>query len=215
MMKTKAAVKAAKTETVATEPTADAPTATAIDGCMKLVEEAAKYFDRGGPAMTADDRRRLAKVRKGGEKYIPKLARAAVASGVSPSGYSIDEMTAAAAMVEKLEPLEEKLQALLKLVEDARLRASGTTWTTATLVYSMLKPVAARDGKVATAIAPVKAFFATGKRGPKAKSTDPATETTAKTATTPPETETAATSTPTAPETATVAPAATAATTHA
>ncbi len=124
---------------------------------MKLVAEAVKYyFDRGSPAMTAEDRRRMTKVRKGGEKYIPKLARAAVASGVTPSGYSIDEMTASAALVQKLEPLEETLSTLLKLVQDARFRASGATWTTATLVYAMLKPVAARDGKVATAIAPVK-----------------------------------------------------------
>jgi hypothetical protein len=209
-MKTKSEVKAAKSEQVQEQPTAETPTATQIDACMKLVEEAVKYFDRGIPAMTAEDRRRTIKVRKGGEKFIPKLARAAVASGVTPSGYSIDEMTASAALVQKLEPLEEKLSTLLKLVQDARIRASGATWMTATLVYSMLKPVAARDGKVATAIAPVKAFFATGKRGPAATAADPATATTA---TTTPATETAQTTTPA--ETATPALAAAAAPTHA
>jgi hypothetical protein len=212
-MKTKKEVKAVKTEQVQQQPTAQPPTATEIDACMKLVEEAVKYFDRGGPAMTAEDRRRTVKVRKGGEKYIPKLARAAVASGVTPSGYSIDEMTASAALVQKLEPLEETLTTLLKLVQDARVRASGATWDTATLVYSMLKPVAARDGKVATAILPVKAFFATGKRGSKTKNADPATATKA---TTTPATETAATEAPAATvETVNPALAAAATTTHA
>jgi hypothetical protein len=115
--------------------------------------------------MTATDRRRTVKVRKGGEKYIPRLARAAVASGITPTGYSIDGMTASAAMVQQLDPLEEMLGALMKLVQDARIRSSGATWQTATLVYSMLEHVADRDGMVATAILPVKELFATGPRG--------------------------------------------------
>jgi hypothetical protein len=169
------------------KPTANTPTATEIDACQKLVDAAMKSFDRGGPAMTAVDRSRIVRVRKGGEKYIPKLARAAVDNGIAPNGFSIDAMTASATLVQKLEPLEETLTMLLKLVQDARLQASGTTWTTATLVYSMLEPLAARDGKVATAISPVTQFFALGKRAPKGgakgkTATTPATETTPDTA---------------------------------
>jgi hypothetical protein len=185
MKKVKKAVENAVATGSEQQPTASTPTATEIDACKKLVDAAMKSFDRGGPAMTAVDRSRIVRVRKGGEKYIPKLARAAVDNHIAPNGFSIDAMTVSAALVQKLEPLEETLSTLLKLVQDARLQASGATWTTATLVYSMLKPIAARDGKVATAISPVTQFFALGKRAPKdgvpakgkAAPTTPATET--------------------------------------
>src|ERR1700722_9449497 len=108
----KAKTEAQAVESVNEQPTANAPSPAEVEACKKLVAEAMKYFDRGVPAMTTTDRRRTVKVRKGGEKYIPRLARAAVASGITPTGYSIDAMTASAAMVQQLEPLEEMLGAL-------------------------------------------------------------------------------------------------------
>ena len=46
------------------------------------------------------------------------------------------------------------------------LGTQSETWKAATLFYSMLRPLADRDGNVAKALAPVEDFFATrSKRG--------------------------------------------------
>ena len=116
--------------------------------------------------MTATDRNRRTKLRRGGEKYIPVLAELATAYNVLPSTHSVDEMMTGHDVVTSLGPLRTKVSLLLKSIEDAMLGTQSETWKAATLFYSMLRPLADRDGNVAKALAPVEDFFATrSKRG--------------------------------------------------
>jgi hypothetical protein len=137
--------------------------AASVDEASKLVDQAVAAINPGGPGMTTTDRRRTTKIRTGGEKFIPLLAELAATYGITSPVHTIDEMSSLLEQVQKLVPLQRRVEVLLKLVEDTDLQANSDMWSAATFVYSVLKRMAKRDGNIALALEPLAEFFSNGK----------------------------------------------------
>jgi hypothetical protein len=135
-----------------------------IDEAVSLVDQARALVSDGSTPLTPKERQRLLKLRKGGEKLIPQIAALAKANGLELSSHPIDAMTAAMQTAQNHAQVLARSTVLLKTIEDNVLRAHAEAWDTATLLYSMLRPLAKRDGNVAKTLAPIKAFLALGKR---------------------------------------------------
>jgi hypothetical protein len=153
------------------------------------------------PALTSKDRKRSAKLRKGGETVIPTVAALAQQYGLSVPGFPTGTMLTQLNQAQDLIPLHKQMVSALDKVENAIFVGHSKSWASATVHYTMLRRLAKTDGELASALAPVAQFFASGRRkGAKAAqaATTPASVATAPgngssaPATTPPATQTAA-----------------------
>ena len=140
------------------------PATSKFDESVNLVDQANALIDDGSKPLTPKERKHLLKLRKGGEKFIPQIAALAKAHGLELSSHPIDAMTAAMQTAQDHAQVLSRTTVLLKMIEDNLLRAHAQAWDTATLTYSMLRPLAKRDGNVAKTLAPIKAFLASGRR---------------------------------------------------
>ncbi len=102
---------------------------------------------------------RLAKLRKGGEKYVPQLANLAGQWGISVRTQPTGDMVTNAQTVTALQPLLSALLGWVQEIQDVTAVANGDTWTTASTLYSLLKRMSVKDPKLAAQIAPVAQFF--------------------------------------------------------
>lgn len=136
-----------------------------IDAAVKQIEKLSIVLNDGKPALTPAARNRRLKMRRGGEKYLATLATLCASNGLEIVGHSTAEMPKKLETVQQLAPLRKAVTELLKMLDDQAMRAETECWQTATLMYSMLRPLARRDGNVAEVLAPMEQFFATGRRG--------------------------------------------------
>jgi hypothetical protein len=130
-----------------------------IDG---LVTELGTYTQ----ALTSNDRRRMLKVRRGGERHIEQVAKTAARYGLAFPGGSLEELQAHMEVANKLMPVLARLQAATEVVSDTILRSRNTTWKATTSAYTMLSRMAKNVPSIATEIAGATELFAR-----KAKST--------------------------------------------
>ncbi|MGO8993770.1 MAG: hypothetical protein ACLQVI_10615 [Polyangiaceae bacterium] len=115
-----------------------------------------------GPALalTAKDRRRAVRLRKGGEKVIPTITALSEQFGLSVPSYPASAITANVTQANSLVAVHKQLVTATKQVSDAIFSAQSKGWEGATVHYSVLKRLARTDGDLATALAPVTEFFA-------------------------------------------------------
>lgn len=113
------------------------------------------------------DRRSILKMRPGGEKQIPLIARLATERGVVIPTMSVDGMNADLEIAQSLRVLLSAADSLRQRIEDGVLEAEAECWSAATAFYSVLSSMAARDPQLANALRPATDFFATGRRRPK------------------------------------------------
>jgi hypothetical protein len=112
------------------------------------------------PQLTADDKRRTAKFRKGAERIIPHVATVLTAAGIDAPGLSVDQMVSDLERAQTLGDLQRRLEALLKRVSDEVFAAQASSWNTAMAGYAVLQRVARKNGDIATLLEPVATFFA-------------------------------------------------------
>jgi hypothetical protein len=112
------------------------------------------------PALTAKDRQRSAKLRKGGETVIPTVATLSEQFGLTVSSHPTKTMVAKAKQAQSLIPLHKQLVTATKNVADQMFSANSESWAAAQVHYSMLRRLAKTDGDLATALAPIEEFFA-------------------------------------------------------
>src|SRR5208282_5850279 len=148
---------------------------------VNLVKQAMAKMSSGLPPLTPMERKHMLKLRKGGEKFIPQIIALSQENGLEVASHPLDAMTQAVATAQSYAAVHQQVTVLLKTIEDNVLRAHSDAWQTATLMYSMLKPIAKRDANVAATLAPMKAFFSTGKRSKQSVASATATPTTAST----------------------------------
>ena len=110
--------------------------------------------------MTGTDRRRSAKLRKGGETVIPTVAALASQFGLTVPGHPTATMLAQLKQAQDLIPLHKQMVIALKKVEDSIFLGHSQSWASATVHYSMLRRLAKKDGDLAEALAPASQFFA-------------------------------------------------------
>jgi len=111
-------------------------------------------------ALTAKDRKRAVRLRKGGEKVIPTITALSEQFGVSVPSYPTSAITANVTQASKLVAVHKQLVTATKQVADAIFQAQSKGWEGATVHYSMLRRLSRTDGDLATALAPVTEFFA-------------------------------------------------------
>jgi hypothetical protein len=155
-----------------------------------------------GPALalTAKQRQRAVRLRKGGEKVIPIITALSEQFGLDLPSHPTAAIKANVSKANELVAIHKQLVTATKQVSDAIFKAQSEGWDGATVHYTVLKRLAKSNGDLAEALTPVKEFFAQkspavveaedAKRGhrkgvkePKAPKTSPAEATT--TATTP------------------------------
>ena len=140
-------------------PTSSDVSSTGLDEAKSLVEKITALVG-SPPALTATDRKRSAKLRKGGETVIQTVAALATQFGLSVPGYSTQTMLAQLKQAQDLLPLHKQMVTALKKVEDSIFLAHSESWSSATVHYTMLRRLAKKDGDLAKALAPVSQFFA-------------------------------------------------------
>ena len=174
---------------------------TPIDESTKLIVQATKAI---GPVqrLSALERRRSAKIRRGGHQVVPLIATVATKYGVSAPSMSGGALSASLAHVQSLDALLSASTDSHATISDAHFSASNEMWTSARSLYGMLKKVAPTNPSIATELKPVEEWFRI-QRAAKKQSED--TSTTPATAGTP----TSAATTAPVTTSATLAPVAT------
>jgi len=183
---------------------------TPIDESKNLIVQATKAI---GPVQRLSplQRRRSAKVRRGGHQVVPLIAAVATKYGIAAPAMSGVALSASLARVQELDPLLSASAESHATISDAHFNASNEMWTSARALYKMLKTVGHTNPSIATELKPVEEWFRVqraAKKQTENTSTTPATaDATTGAATTAPVT-TSTTSVPAATTSATVAPAA-------
>jgi hypothetical protein len=142
--------KETKTTNSATEPKA----------AVKSLLDSITTIAGPAPELTAKDRKRTSKLRKGIEKVIPTLMALSDRIGLSVPAYPTATIQANLDKVKTLSPVHEGVASAEKHLSDAIFQAQAEIWEGATVHYSMLKRLAKTNGDVAKALAPVTQFFA-------------------------------------------------------
>jgi hypothetical protein len=115
-----------------------------------------------GPALalTAKDKVRAIRLRKGGEKVIPTITALSQQFGINLPSHPISVITANVEQAKNLIAIQKQLVTATKQVSDAIFKAQSTSWEGATVHYSVLKRLGKTDGDLAAALAPVTEYFA-------------------------------------------------------
>jgi hypothetical protein len=111
-------------------------------------------------ALTAKDRQRSLRLRKGGEKVIPAITALSEQYGIKVPSHPTSVITANVEQAKNLVAVHKQLVTATKQVSDAIFKAESKGWQGATVHYSVLKRLAKMDGDLAEALAPVSEFFA-------------------------------------------------------
>ena len=164
---TKTAVAAATSKTATTPKVAPSSTVTATSPIADRVTQALAYIQMASsilalnaPALTTKQRRALGTMRKGGEKFIPQLAQIAQQWSVQIRTQPIAAMTSATELASALQPLTPVLAGLMQEIQDTGAQAQGSSWSTASALYAVLKRMSRKDPKLKAQLAPVAQFFA-------------------------------------------------------
>ena len=146
---------------VPTTPTTDpnAAIATAVQQAITQLDaiDASLGSD---PPLSANDKRHAARMRKGGSSVIAILASLATQHQVESPALQVATMTTNAGKAVALQPLVSRLAALSQHVDDLVFTAQSAGWEEAMQFYSLLRRRSTTDTQLATALQPVKQFFA-------------------------------------------------------
>jgi hypothetical protein len=138
-----------------------------VSQAMALIQQAVATLDLNAPALTAQQRKRMSKLRKGGEKFIPQLAQMAQTWSVQIRTQPTAAMTSAMQTANDLQPLIQVLTGFLQEVQDTSFQAEGDSWSTASALYSVLKRMSRKDPKLSAQLAPAAEYFAFRRPDPK------------------------------------------------
>jgi hypothetical protein len=137
---------------------APASTPPYVTECMTLLAKMEQVLPNW-PAFTATDKRRQAKARKGGERYIPQLIALARQYGVALALVPLDDITNAANEAQALAPLLLEIARLQKRINDHLFDVQGVSWSQSSKLYVVLKRLAKDNGQLANGLAAVAEFF--------------------------------------------------------
>jgi hypothetical protein len=153
-------VTTARAATAATPTTSPTPTPTGgyLQACATLLDEFDATFPATDP-LTAKDKKRTAKARKGSERYIPQLVALAKQHGVSLAAVPLEGISSASTEAAQLVPLQKQMQRLNTRLSTRMFAMQSESWGGATKLYAVLKRLSKDDGELATGLAPVEQYF--------------------------------------------------------
>ena len=126
----------------------------------KLLDAAEKTLGGEAPALTGLEKRRVGKLRKGGDRVVENLSALAKQYEVATPSFDPDVMLARLHDAQALAPVKMRLERVLKRIDDEIFHAQGESWQIAREIYAVLKRRARSDGEVAKNLATVETFFA-------------------------------------------------------
>jgi hypothetical protein len=112
------------------------------------------------PPITAADKRRSIRMRKGGAAIAATIGALAQQHQAELPSIQVAPMMAALARVETLQPLVTSVTAFTQRLNDVVFSAQSAAWTIALKFYAVLQRMAATDSALASALAPVTDFMA-------------------------------------------------------
>jgi hypothetical protein len=112
------------------------------------------------PPITAADKRRSTKMRKGGEAIAATIGALAQQHQAELPSIQVAPMMVALAKVETLQPLVTSVTSFAQRLDDSVFSAQSAAWTIALELYATLQRMAATSGALASALAPVTDFMA-------------------------------------------------------
>lgn len=136
----------------------------------KLVEDVhaiERRIERFTISLSRDQRIAVLKFRNGGEPIVQTVGELAERHELALPGISVDAMRADLLLAQRLAPLATAIEALAQRVDDTILEAKSESWWAATAIYTALSRLASASPAIETALQPVVAFFALGRRGAK------------------------------------------------
>jgi hypothetical protein len=129
---------------------------------QELVEQLAgvtKVVGSQGVVLSPAERRRVAKLRKGGKDLLPTLTGMAARHGVQITGLSAADLQPHLDLVTRLEPLGSALQSANTLVSDTTLNAKSVAWKGLSSIYTILSRVAVDNPALRDELTSATAFF--------------------------------------------------------
>jgi hypothetical protein len=140
------------------------PSQATVDACEKLIAQVRDRVAPGDKPLTAKERRRTLKLRRGGHGTARSLAAIAAKSGVG-SAVPVEQMLRDVEYAERLQGLAHDVTNLGVVLGDLILQADGRAWKVAVKAYSVLKRFAADDPTIEAQLEPIIGAFATKGRG--------------------------------------------------
>ncbi len=111
-------------------------------------------------ALTSAEKRRIGKIRKGGDQIVRTIAPLANQYGLNSASLDADTMSARLADAQTLIPLQQKIDKVSKRVSDLIFRAHADSWLSALEFYALLRRRAATDGTWPPRSQPFRPSFA-------------------------------------------------------
>lgn len=118
--------------------------------------------------LSLTDRRRLLKPRPGGEKVTDLVVDTATERKVPVPAASAEEIRQHREQVSLLTPVRSTATMILQALDDTILAAESKSWSATTAYYTALRGLARSDATLSKKLEPATAFFALGRRKPKA-----------------------------------------------
>jgi hypothetical protein len=123
---------------------------------LNAIEQALRKM---GQPLTKKQLRELSKPRKGSDRIIPTLARLAGEHRMDVSPTSPDDMVEQLALARRIQTLLSACEAVTRAARDTMLRAESTSWSAATLYYSLLNRVAKASPRLRAQMKAIIDFF--------------------------------------------------------
>lgn len=141
------------------------PSKPTIEGIVNSILFARSTLAKYGVELNAEERKHATRFRSGGERIVRIIAELAEAKNVSIPRFPVADMLRDLELIERLERVNQEVEALARLAGDSTLQAKSECWWAAQAYYSVLTDMARADPSIETRLADVVEFFALGRRG--------------------------------------------------
>jgi hypothetical protein len=118
------------------------------------------------PTITAAQKRRATKMRKGGEPIAASIAALAQQHQIESPSLQVAPMTAALGKAAALQPLVTSIAAFAQRLDNIVFAAQSGAWLIALQLYAVLRRQAATDGALHAALTPVTEFMSYRRQTP-------------------------------------------------
>ncbi|MDI3285315.1 hypothetical protein [Polyangium sp. 15x6] len=117
-----------------------------------------------GITLTADERRRTLRQRRGAEPHIQRVIDLAKKYNVALKNIPLAGLENDAGLTKQLQPIEEELRVALQLAEDTGMQAGSEAWEAFLAYYGVLSAMGERMPDLAAELQTVVDFMAIGPR---------------------------------------------------
>ncbi len=117
-----------------------------------------------GITLTADERKRTLKARRGADAHVQRVVDLANKHGVALPNIPLAGISSDLQLANQVQPVEDELRVSLQVAEDIGRQASSEAWEGFLAYYGVLSSMAQRMPDLAAELATVVDFMATGPR---------------------------------------------------